>query len=94
MSITARITPRLHETDVSSPRGRGVDPTITASASSGSTGFIRAAFGMRPVVFSVLVIVTYFVSTVGGDGSEGWSLRSFFSSFLAFFSISLFRFSN
>jgi hypothetical protein len=25
----------LHETDVSSPRGRGVDPTITASASSG-----------------------------------------------------------
>jgi hypothetical protein len=47
---------------------------------------------MRPVVFSVLVIVTYFVSTVGGDGSQGWSLRSFFSSFLAFFSISLFRF--
>jgi hypothetical protein len=50
---------------------------------------------MRPgVVFPVLVIVTYFVSTVGGDGSEGWSLRSFFSSFLAFFSMSLFRFSN
>ena len=39
-------------------------------------------------------LVTYFVSTVGGDGSEGWSLRSLFSSFLAFFSRSLFRFSN
>jgi hypothetical protein len=38
--------------------------------------------------------VTYFVSTVGGDGSGGWSLRSLFSSFLAFFSRSLFRFSN
>jgi hypothetical protein len=50
---------------------------------------------MRPgVVFPVLVIVIYFVSTAGGDGSEGWSLRSFFSSFLAFFSMSLFRFSN
>jgi len=31
---------------------------------------------------------------IGGDGSEGWSLRRFFSSFLAFFSMSLFRFAN
>jgi hypothetical protein len=38
--------------------------------------------------------VTYFVSTAGGDGSEAWSLRSFFSSFLAFFLLSLCRFSN
>ena len=56
--------------------------------------FIRAAFGMRPVVFSVLVTVTYLVSTVGGIGSERRSLRSFFSSFLAFFPMSLFLFSN
>ena len=46
------------------------------------------------VVFSVLVIVAYLVSTVGGDGSERRSLRSLFSSFLAFFSMSLFRFSK
>jgi hypothetical protein len=45
-------------------------------------------------VLPVLARATYFVSAVGGGGSEGWSLRSFFSSFLAFFSFSLFRFSN
>ena len=44
----------------------------------------------------LLLVSTYFASAGGadGDGSEGRSLRSFFSSFLAFFSMSLLRFSN
>jgi hypothetical protein len=42
------------------------------------------------------LLATYFASVGGteGVGSEGRSFRSFFSSFLAFFSMSLFRFSN
>jgi hypothetical protein len=42
-----------------------------------------------------LALVSYgLVSGVGVGGSVVWRLRSFFSSFLAFFSRSRFRFSN
>lgn len=35
---------------VNSVRGRGLEPTIAARASSGWTGFMKAAFGLRFVV--------------------------------------------
>jgi hypothetical protein len=55
---------------------------------------------LRPPVLAALTSaatvlrLTYFVSAGGTDGLDCWSLRCFFSSFLAFFSRSLFRFSN